>query len=92
MCFFIENNPFGFNGSVLGFVPVTAKNGFYPGHQDFGAERFGDIFIHAQTEAQKAQMDLEKTAIQLDTTKVKSAAEITKAVAGIQNGGMKNED
>ena len=33
----------------------------------------------AAIDNQKAQMDLEKAAIQLDTTKVKAAAEITKA-------------
>lgn len=44
-------------------------------------------------DAQKAQMDLEQKAIQLDTTKVKAAAEITKAMTGAtQNKEMKDEN
>ena len=47
----------------------------------------------AMIDAQKAQMDLEQKAIQLDTTKVKAAAEITKAVtSATQNKEMKDEN
>ena len=46
----------------------------------------------AQAEAIKQQMEIEKQGIQLDTARVKAAAEQTKAITGMIKPEVKNED